>query len=94
MQYINKNTPFPWTITRSFHLEDGTLIDDVEICAEDAEYATGGDWYINLGEPRFADLDEDQTDEAMDIASDLLSAVAEALEAGEDVALISPDLFR
>ena len=88
-KHITTSTAFPWTVTRSFKLEDGTLIDDVRIVAEDKHFADGGDWYIDLGEPRFADLDDDQQDEAMDMASDILSEIANNLNAGVAVPIIS-----
>ena len=87
--HITTTTPFPWAVTRSFVLEDGTEVDDVRIVAEDAQYATGGDWYIDLADPRFADLDDDQQDEAMDMASDILDAIAADLRAGVPVPVIA-----
>ena len=87
--FITTATPFPWAITRSFVLEDGIEVGDVRIVAEDADYAVGGDWYIDLAEPRFADLNKDQQDEAMDIASDILSQVAYDLEQGIAVPVIT-----
>jgi len=88
-KFITTSTPFPWAVTRSFVLEDGTEVDDVRIVAEDKHFAVGGDWYLDLAEPRFADLDDDQQDEAMDMASDILDAIAFDLRAGVPVPVIA-----
>ena len=77
--HITATTPFPWAVIRAVTLDDGTLIPALRIVAEDADYAVGGNWYIAGDE---AGLTDEQADEACDIASDILSAIADDIDNG------------
>ena len=79
---ITSKTSLPWTIARTIVLEDGTELEAVCITAEDRDFAHGGDWFADLSGVRFAGLTDDQRDEAMDAASDILSGVDYRLSNG------------
>ena len=81
-KHIDSSTPFPWSIFRTIELEDGTVVKGLMIVAENADFAEGGDWFID---DKGTKLTDDQSAEALDMASDILSEVAFELSEGRSV---------
>lgn len=86
MTPITSETPFPWAIHRDITLDDGTTLKQVRIVAEAEDYYCGGDWYADLNATHaLRNLSDEQRDEAMTAAADILDDVAYQLENGDEV---------
>jgi GAF domain-containing protein len=84
---ITRETPTPWEVRRNLTLSNGDTIEDVRIVATTVDHfgqeCEVTEWFADLN--RFNGLTEDLVDEAVDAASDVMSAITYRLSNGGSV---------